>query len=148
LPNHSSVLALRSLCLCFNGLPPLEKLFSQDMLFTPLEKALLSWVSGPSRRSLRLSLQKKPLPSFATLSAFLPITPHEVFSDGPQGFQILSSLAFDGLHHPPVCLTFFANLSSTISLRSNVSRTIFSSQKPLSPYGSKASYLCEPLLLA
>jgi hypothetical protein len=71
-----------------------------------------------------------------------------MFSVGSQGFKLLSSLAFDGLRHPPVCLTFLANLPLTISLRIDASWTIFSSQKPLSPYGSKALYLNEPSLLA
>jgi hypothetical protein len=71
-----------------------------------------------------------------------------MFSVGSQGFKFLSSLAFDGLRHPPVCLTFLANLPLTISLRIDASWTIFSSQKPLSPYGSKALYLNEPSLLA
>jgi hypothetical protein len=71
-----------------------------------------------------------------------------MFSVGSQGFKLLSSLAFDGLHHLPVCLTFFADLPPTISLRIDASRTIFSSQKPLFPCGSKAFFLDEPSLLA
>jgi hypothetical protein len=115
LPSHRAVLALGSQCLCFNGLFPFEKLFSQQELFTPHEKAVLSWACGSPRRSLCLSLQKKHLPSFATLSALLPIIPRRMFSVDSQGFKILNSLAFDGFRHPPVCLTFFANLSPTIS---------------------------------
>jgi hypothetical protein len=71
-----------------------------------------------------------------------------MFSIGSQGLVPLSSLAFDGSHHPPACLTFFANLSPTISLRINASRTIFSSQKPFLPCGSKVLFLCEPSFLA
>jgi hypothetical protein len=80
-----------------------------------MKNPMLSWASGPSRHSLCLSLQKKLLPFFATLSALLPITPCEVFSVSSQGFKNLNSLAFDDFRHPPACLTFFANLSPTIS---------------------------------
>jgi hypothetical protein len=82
-----------------------------------MKNPLLSWAFRPSRFSLCLSPQKKLLPLFASLPALRSITPHGVFSVGSQGLEILNSLAFDDSHHPPACLTFFTNLSPTISLR-------------------------------
>jgi hypothetical protein len=98
-----------------------------------MKNPLLSWVFGPSRFSLCLSLQKKLLPFFATLSALRPITPHEVFSAGSQGLLALSSLAFDGLHHLPTCWTFLANLPPTISLRNQRLTDYFFISKALIP---------------